>query len=422
MRYQFPIIRHIDEVFEAIEGREEFAIKRDEENGYGVVMYLVNFEETFPDPEKAPDEKTARHWAIRRECRGLRFDLETGRITARPFHKFFNLNEKAETQVSQVGWDQGYYRMEKLDGSMITPMLVNGEIRWCTKMGLTDVAKPVDAWTASRSNYHEMARYWIQSNHTPIFEWCSREQRIVIDYPISRLVLTAIRHNETGEYLGHDQLKEEGETYGIPVVNCQRLTRGFSDEVLDELRHLEGEEGEVWYFENGHRLKIKGEWYCQIHKTLEHLHFEKDVIRLILDEKLDDAKPFLPEDLMRAADAFAQDIFGNLRKLAGEIYWEVLADFDNLNGSKKNFAQKVLAGERALAQFKFSTWDNIAEGEEGEDLTYQMLVGYVRERLGSQTKVNETRFLWGGSSWKDFFHPKHSASKSVTHITTAGFL
>lgn len=390
--YQFPKITHLSEVLEAIQGRDEFVVKVDQENGYTVVNYLVNFEDTFPP---VVDRRTA----LLRECRGITFDTETGKVLARKYHKFFNLGERAETLPTAVDWSKPYRRFKKLDGSMITPLLIKGQVRFCTKMGLTGVAAPVDEWAKDRIEYHEFCKYWMSQGKTPIFEWCSRIQRIVIDYPVTSLILTAIRDNETGEYMDAKQLKLEADDCGIPCCAFGPELTGLDEETIAEIRAGTGEEGDVFRWADGTMLKLKNEWYSILHKTLEHLNHEKDVIRLIIDEKLDDAKPFLPEDLVKAAEDFAKAIYTGLRKLSTDMFWEVQADFDNMNGSKKKFAEKITKVNDGLQGFKFSTWDRLDEGEEG---VYANLVKHVGGQLSSQTKVNAMRFLWGGAMWSTF--------------------
>jgi T4 RnlA family RNA ligase len=394
MTYSFPKITHLQQVLDAIEGREEFVVKVDKENGYTVVNYLVNFEDTFPP---VVDERTA----ILRECRGITFDTATGKVLSRKYQKFFNLGERAETMPENVVFspNRPYRRFEKLDGSMITPLLIKGNVRWCTKMGLTQVAQPVDGWTADKPQYHELAKYWMSAGWTPIFEWCSRIQRIVIDYPETKLVLTAIRHNESGEYQPYEVLKDEAEAYGVPVVSASGLLYEYDSETVDEIRQLEGAEGDVWRFDDGHMIKLKGEWYSLLHKTLDHLKFEKDVIRLILDEKLDDAKPFLPPDLMSAADDFAKTIFTNVAKLASDIFWVAQADFDNFNGSKKKFAEKVMSEHKNMSNFYFAAWDKLDEGEAGMT---QFILAHIGKSLATQSKVDNARHLWGGKCWYDY--------------------
>lgn len=397
MSYKFPSAEYVDDYLKAIEGRDEFVVKRDEVYGYGVINYVVNFEDTFPDPNQAPDEQTARNWALRRDCRGLKFDLQSGKIISKPYHKFFNLGERPETLPGAIDWSVPFREFEKLDGSMITPLMINGEVRWATKMGLTDVAKPVDVFTHDKPEYHEFCKYWMGLGFTPIFEWCSRTQRIVIDYPVDRLVLTAIRENISGEYKTYEEMRDECEAYGIPICHAGPEITGFDEEAVEAIRALEGKEGEVWRDKNGHMRKLKAEHYVLLHKTLEHLNHEKDVIRLIVDEKLDDAKPFLPEDLVNKADDFAKAIFTGLKARASDLYWEVQADYDNLNGSKKKFADKIK--DTKDSRFRFWMWDNL---EGGEEAMMQFLLQAVGNNLGSQTKVNEFRWVWGEASWSDF--------------------
>lgn len=390
MTYQFPKITHLQQVLDAIKGREEFVVRVSEEHDYTIVNYAVNFEDTFPP---VTDERTA----ILRECRGITFRTSSGEIISRKYHKFFNLGERPETLPGNIDWSVPYREFEKLDGSMITPLMINGGVRWATKMGLTDVAKPVDEFTKDKVNYHEFAKYWMSEGWTPIFEWCSRIQRIVIDYPVDALILTAIRHNVTGVYKTYEEMRDEADAYDIPLVKAGPEITGLDEDAIEAIRVLEGKEGEVWRTAEGHMRKLKAEHYCLIHKTLEHLNFEKDVIRLIVDEKLDDAKPFLPEDLVTKADEFAKAIFTGVKKYCSDLFWEVQADFDNMNGSKKKFADKVkdLRDQR----FRFWAWDNL---EGGEDALFGFMMQQVGNNLGSQTKVNDFRWAWGGASWADF--------------------
>jgi len=105
VNYEFPNIYNIDDVLWAIEGRDEFVVA--EKEGYTVINYNVMMADTFPDVIIDADpydqasgvvEQQDYNAAIRRECRGLIFDSKTGEILRRPFHKFFNVNEREETQ------------------------------------------------------------------------------------------------------------------------------------------------------------------------------------------------------------------------------------------------------------------------------------------------------------------------------------
>jgi RNA ligase len=259
--------------------------------------------DTFPDVLASDDlranhdhyEVENLHARLRRECRGIIFDTATGDILRRPFHKFFNVNEREETQDHVVDLSRDHYILEKLDGSMIAPFIVNGQMIWGTKMGATDVAKPVEEFVARNPEYITFADESIGNGWTPIFEWCSRKQRIVLDYFHDQLVLTGLRNMKTGAYALHANLETIGQAYAIPVVN-EFAPHTDMKAFLEYVRDLEDLEGFVVRFADGHMLKLKCQWYLQIHKAKEAILQDRNIVELILDEKLDDIKAHLPAE------------------------------------------------------------------------------------------------------------------------------
>ena len=134
--YTFPVINCLNDVRAAIEPYDEFRIM--EKDWYTVVNYVVSKEDTFLPLAHAPGEDYSA-W-LRRECRGLIFD-EYGNLISRPYHKFFNVGEKAETQSNKIDLTQPHVILEKLDGSMIRPIPTpDGSFRLATQAGITDVA------------------------------------------------------------------------------------------------------------------------------------------------------------------------------------------------------------------------------------------------------------------------------------------
>jgi RNA ligase len=303
MNYQFPYITNISDVLPAIAGRDEFVVA--EKEGYTVINYNVMMADTFPDVtvehyqiHSSTEALMSYFAAIRRECRGIIFDSVTGDIIRRPFHKFFNVNERDETQDHRIDLSRDHRILEKLDGSMIAPFLVNGEMIWGTKMGATDVAKPVEEFVKNNPQYERFARALIIHGVTPIFEWCSRKQRIVLDYKEDQLILTAARTLRTGKYYTYAALTAQAEVFDIPVVRTWNLQmdnktmRSFLEYVHD----LEDLEGFVVRFDDGHMLKLKCHWYLQIHKAKEAILQDRNIVELILEEHLDDIKAHLPAE------------------------------------------------------------------------------------------------------------------------------
>jgi RNA ligase len=205
MNYEFPHITNIADVLPAIEGRDEFVVAKKE--GYTVINYNVMMADTFPDVETDYDEFSSsvdpNIAKIRRECRGIIFDTETGDIIRRPFHKFFNVNEREETQDHVIDLSRPHAILEKLDGSMIAVFSHEGKLIWGTKMVAQDFHELVEQFIKSSNiDYEGFCWETINSGYTPIFEWMHPQKRIVIDYGKEpNLILTAIRHIVTGQYV-----------------------------------------------------------------------------------------------------------------------------------------------------------------------------------------------------------------------------
>lgn len=313
MNYEFPNIYNIDDVLWAIEGRDEFVVA--EKEGYTVINYNVMMADTFPDViidadsyDQASGIYEGRDYnaAIRRELRGIIFDSVTGEILRRPFHKFFNVNERDETQDHVIDLSRPHAILEKLDGSMIAPFIVNGQMIWGTKMGATDVAKPVEEFVRNHPEYIDMCRLLLEDGFTPIFEWCSRKQRIVLDYKEDQLILTAIRYTVRGDYVDYKYLCRVAESYKIPVVHAY-APRTDMKAFIEYVSGLEDLEGFVVRFDDGHMLKLKCHWYLQIHKAKEAILQDRNIVELILDEALDDVKAHLPQEDRDRLSQFEDD-------------------------------------------------------------------------------------------------------------------
>jgi RNA ligase len=386
MHYNFPVIRHIDEVRRVVENRREYIIV--DKGDYIVVNYVISSPCTFPP---VVDEMTS----ILRECRGLVF-YPNGDIMSRPFHKFFNIDEKPETAVDNVDMSLSHIVLQKLDGSMIRPLFIKGALKWGTKMGTTDVAVFAETFAQSHPNYAELAWYCKDHHLSPIFEYCSRENKIVIDYPQKRMVLTAIRHNFTGEYFIYDDMCVLAATYGIEVVACRCLASADLVDFMSEVK-AEGEnEGYVVRFASGHMLKVKTEWYLGLHRGKAAIECEKGVIALILEEKADDVKPTLSvQDLQRFED-FETSLINGLHVSKDNLFLlhQQCKDLDRKEialgpATKLDKSTRTLLFGLLKSDTSTVTLESI----------WKVVVAYVLSNIGSNKKVEEIRHLWGGARW-----------------------
>lgn len=396
MHYKFPEIRHINDVLPAIEGRDEFVVA---ERDWGkVVNYLVVMPDTFPEVKTAGGsarmrEEADRIKAIRRECRGLLFDVD-GRIMGRRLHKFFNVNERDETQLGRIDLSRPHVILDKLDGSMITPVYTPDGVRWGTKMGITSVSMGAEVHVSKNMTYHQMAVDCRELGLTPIFEWCSRSQRIVVDYPEDQLVLIAIRDTITGAYASYDEMINTAHNYGIPVVKTRAGTVANMEHLMEETRGSEGIEGYIIRFDDGQMLKIKGDWYVRIHKTKDNLALEKNVIDLLINEKMDDAKSFMLDDDRRRVEQFEQRFWGGLAERVAhyDAYWQrVISSGVDRKGFAVGWMPQIRDTDPFAAQFVFGKFN-------GRD-SRELVVEQIAKHTGTGTRIDSVRQLWGGHSW-----------------------
>jgi len=365
MNYQFPEIRTLSDVLPHIEGRSEFIVA---EREFGtVVNYVVAMSDTFD--MAGPDDLGA---AIRRECRGIIFDTE-GNIMSRPFHKFFNVNERLETMSHYIDMSAPHVIMEKMDGSMIRPVRLNGMVRLATKMGITDIA--VESEQLLNAEQYEWLDSVLQSGQTPIFEYIAPTNKIVIEYAEPKLVLLAMRNNFYGYYyMPHSAPFEVVAQYGS--VEC-----GLS-EYIARAREMQGREGDIIRFADGHMLKIKNDWYVRIHKTKDLIRSDRNIADIIVNEQIDDILPLLDATDTAVVRAYEQRFTAAVENVIGRLEGLVTLARVLHGGVKKdvaiNFVPNLLNKEDAA--FIFSALD-------GKELR-ALVIKRIKDSVGNGPKYD----------------------------------
>ena len=385
MNYDFPQITHIDDVLPHIYGKDEFRVM--EKDWYTVVNYAVAFEETF---QWNSDEPVGS--AVRRECRGLIFDVN-GVLISRPYNKFFNIGEKEETQLNKVNLYEPHIVLEKLDGSMIRPIPTPEGFRLATKAGITHVAMNAEVFVADKPHYATFINKCIQKGMTPIFEWCSRKNRIVVDYPEDQLILTGIRDNDTGSYVTYEIMKSYATAWNIPVV---KAVDGLSVQNIDlfvkQVREWDDGEGIVLRFDTGHMVKVKADDYVLRHKSKDSINQEKNVLQTILNDSVDDLVPLLtPEDADRLK-RFQGAFWVSVDDLASEM-----ADLYNAGNlmypEKKDFAVEFV--QKKILPINSPIMYGMKAGKGSKEV----LIDLIGKSLGSQPKIDAARWMFGGIEW-----------------------
>lgn len=412
MHYEFPHMTDINEVRRAIANANQRVqttcfVERDKsDEGYIVFDYVVSVQGLFPD--LTGDEAIDRELKIIRECRGLIFDAKTGQVLARGFHKFFNVNERPETMDYRLDLAKPHVIIDKLDGSMLRPVRPfdkrgeNDPIHWGTMMGWTPIAALVDNYVnASPLGYKRLVKHCEVLNKTPIFEWCSRKQPIVIDYPVDNLVLTAIRDNVTGAYTAWTHLHELGNLFNVPVVQAFASEIKDLAEFIAEVRAVKNAEGCIIRWADGHMTKLKGDEYCFLHRGKEALQFEKDVVQMVVNKKVDDFLPALDANDSAALTKYQEDFHKGLELYADVIQKRVDGLREKYPTKKDFFVSYVKTDAFEGADFEQNFYSKAYEGVNVKESILRLIELYMY----SGPRIEMIRHLWGGATWFDYRKP-----------------
>ena len=242
-------------------------------------------------------------------------------------------------------------------------------------MGDTDVTKLVEPFLSKNPQYYDFVFKQILNGYTPIFEFCSRSQRIVIDYPEDRLVLTAIRCMESGSYIPYQEMVKYAQEFSIEVVQ----TRTFDQSCVDA-------EGVVIRTDEGHMVKMKTDHYVRIHKAKDKITVEKNALAAILNNEIDDVMRDLSQEDQNRVNALSSAIHQFLCERAVTLC-ELVTDNVEKYGDRKTFALSY--GDNQVEKAAtFKLWDNPSE-------SYNYLMDQLMKSLTKEVNYNSFKETWG---------------------------
>lgn len=253
-------------------------------------------------------------------ARGLILDPFKSEIVATPFPKFFNVGE-----FDLPFPDRPFEAFEKLDGSMVTifwhqPKGQSEGLWRCATKGSLD--SPQAVWSQRWLLKYPHTVESLTKGTTYIAEAIYPENRIVIDYGSEAGLKLLAAYAEDGREVPYADLFSISAS--SPFGIAQRAPYQSISELVAAQKALPAsEEGWVLRFNDGNRLKVKGDEYCRIHRFISRC------TPLAVWEWLRDGKP--SEDF---------------RKELPEEFWD---DFDSIVGiiSQKLTAIIVKVGARA---------------------------------------------------------------------------
>ena len=255
--------------------RSDKRVQFKEETVGGVVVVIPHYNIADSDFWKLP-------YAI--EMRGHVYRKDTGELICASLPKFFNVGERSDTLRENLPWDDVYSVCDKIDGSLITGVLINGKLYAKTKKSFySDVAILAQKYFDGLDSYTlDKIAEASNSGMSPVFEFWHPEWQIVLNYG----------DNPKLSYLGYRDMEDSS---WIPAAISMMVNK---NEIISNLEHfqetLTGIEGYVITFNDGRVVKAKTKDYLMQHRCRTEMRI-RDIAELAALEKLDDVKSLVSE-------------------------------------------------------------------------------------------------------------------------------
>lgn len=323
----------------------------------------------------SPVAQYERRWnPVERVSRGLIIDTETCQVIARPFDKFFNLNETEETKEANLP-DLPYEVLNKEDGSLGILYRHDGQYHIATRGSFTS---PQAQWATDYLQAHNDLT-GLNGDLTLLFEIVYPENRIVLDYEgWAGLILIGVRCISSGVYFDHAQLTSMGRRYRFPVVRRERSSNlSFC---LSSRTMLTEQEGWVLRYANGLHIKIKTEDYLRLHRLVTGLNPKRVHEAMLMDQEQYIAFiAALPDEFQRQVEVWVELMNAMVLKehIAIAHAYALTQNIVGQNADRGTFARHVIATYPEYKSYLFSLLD-------GRNITKMILANINPEIVCSE--------------------------------------
>lgn len=299
------------------------------------------------------------------QCRGLVMHGDT--IVARPFRKFFNESEHAE---GEIPWHLPSRITEKLDGSLLIWFCFNGEWITATRGSFTSeqakVGRQLILERYPKVDYDEAFTY--------LFEVIYPENRIVVNYgPARDVILLAVIETATGRECDNFGGEWMDHVRSLPIGTNPKDLRSI---IRDD------EEGYVVRFENGFRVKVKGERYVYLHKIISGISTRMVWEHLSSDSDFGEMLELIPDECAEWVKEQREKLAASYEVIAKAAQ---LAAFDVKDMStRREQAGHILLHHRLYSSAVFA----ILDGKNIEPIIWKMLYPeYARPELAARIEA-----------------------------------
>lgn len=287
-------------------------------------------------------EKFWNKWTL--ACRGLIMDSKY-KVIARPFSKFFNLEECVGIGVSIP--NEKFKVYEKLDGSLGI-LYWDGDTPAIATRGSFSSDQAVYATTVLLPKYQDFISS-LDKDYTYLFEIIYPANQIVLDYRTQeKLVLLAALEIDSGKEIDIQE---------INWPEKAKIFDGIDDLELIQQMQQDNQEGFVIRFDSGLRVKYKFEEYKRLHRLLTGIS-KKNIWEMLAKEE--DIKQLLenvPDEFYSWVKQSISEIQTNYQKILEESL-EIIKDNGLDKIDRKSAAQIVLKKYQNLSKIIFTILDH----------------------------------------------------------------
>ena len=201
--------------------------------------------------------------------------------------KFFNINQVESTQYGIIKDKEISSISIKEDGSLVAFMMLPDGRLFSKTIGSFVSEQAENAYLILYRNEEHViwVKKLLEKGFTPLFEYVSFDNRIVLKYSQPQIRFIGVRDNNFGAYIPASEMSIE-----IPsTIDVVKSKQGTLEEILEEAQTIENQEGWVFLFKDGQLMKVKTQGYFKLHGLRTQDVFREDyIIHNYLKETLDD--------------------------------------------------------------------------------------------------------------------------------------
>lgn len=282
-------------------------------------------------------------------ARGLVTD-EFGTIVARPFTKFFNMEEMKHTPTTD------FEVFEKVDGSLGIVFNYKGEWMIATRGSFTS-----DQAIKGKEMLEKLKMDKVPTNLTYLFEIIYPENRVVVSYgDQEKLVLLGAIEVGSGVEVSRQTLEYFASEIGSDIAKSYD---GIKDYSLLKGMVKDNEEGFIVRFSNGHRMKVKGQEYLRLHKIMTNISTTAVWEVLSSDGNMDELLKDVPDEFYQKIKSYERELryyFFSIYEYCGKLHdgFRYGKYGDKEEPTKKEYAEFVMKNTKeGYRPVMFAMWD-----------------------------------------------------------------